>query len=471
MRLHNRRGPTLSYRRGMALDSNHWQDRLTLLADKHGVVGASLALSQADELVTAATGVLNLRTGQPVTPESVFSIGSITKVWTATLVMQLVDDGLVDLDAPLVTYLPAFKVADPVVSATVTPRQLLCHSSGIDGDFFLDTGRGDDALGRFVEAMSGLTQNHPQGAIMSYTNCGYAVLGHLVATLRGATWEEVLRERLFTPLGFVAAGTMPEEAILRSVAVGHLGEDVSGVTEQWAGPRSMGPTGLIHATPQDLITFARLHTAAGVTGDGTRLLSVASAAAMTTPQIATKDLTEGTHWGLGWALDNWDGQAVYGHSGQLGGQIAFLRVLPESDLVFALTTNGGRDQGPSELYDALITEVASDLAGVTARVALQPPLTAVPVDVARVAGTYTRSGFESTVGASPSGGAQIEVKVTGGLVGLVPDMTIELIGYDGGDVHLGRFEGTDTWMPVIFFEMDGERYLHAASRAFHRTAD
>jgi CubicO group peptidase (beta-lactamase class C family) len=452
----------------MALDSGHWQERLTLLADKHGVIGASLALSQGGELATGATGVLNLRTGHPVTPDSVFLIGSITKVWTATLVMQLVDEELVDLDAPLMTYLPSFKVADPVVSTTVTARQLLCHSSGIDGDFFLDTGRGDDALGRFVGAMGELTQNHPQGAIMSYTNSGYAVLGHMVATLRGATWEEVLRERLFAPLELGSAGTLPEEAIVRSVAVGHLGEDVS---DQWGGPRSMGPTGLIHATPQDLVTFARLHMSAGVTRAGTRILTAASAAAMTTAQIETKDLTEGTHWGLGWALDSWDGQAVYGHSGSLTGQLAFLRVLPASDLVFALTTNGGRDQGPAELYEALVTEVAAELAGATARVSLQPPATEIPVDVARFAGTYTRSGFQATVGASPSGGAQVAVKVTGGLVGFVPDMTIELIGYDGSDLLLGRFEGTDTWMPVIFFEMDGERYFHAAARAFHRTSD
>jgi hypothetical protein len=233
----------------------------------------------------------------------------------------------------------------------------------------------------------------------------------------------------------------------------------------------MGPTGLIHATPQDLVTFARLHMSAGVTRAGTRILTAASASAMTTAQIETKDLTEGTHWGLGWALDSWDGQAVYGHSGSLTGQLAFLRVLPESDLVFALTTNGGRDQGPAELYEALITEVAAELAGATARVSLQPPATEIPVDVARFAGTYTRSGFQATVGASPSGGAQVAVKVTGGLVGFVPDMTIELIGYDGGDLLLGRFEGTDTWMPVIFFEMDGERYFHAAARAFHRTSD
>ena len=83
----------------MALDAAHWQDRLTALAEKRGVVGASFAIALGDETASAATGVLNLRTNAPATTESLFQIGSITKVWTAVLVMQLVDEGLIDLDS------------------------------------------------------------------------------------------------------------------------------------------------------------------------------------------------------------------------------------------------------------------------------------------------------------------------------------------------------------------------------------
>jgi CubicO group peptidase (beta-lactamase class C family) len=87
----------------MSLDQQHWQDRLAALADKRGIVGASLAIAYGEETVEAATGVLNRRTHQPATTDSVFQIGSITKAWTATLVMQLVDEDLVDLDTPIVT--------------------------------------------------------------------------------------------------------------------------------------------------------------------------------------------------------------------------------------------------------------------------------------------------------------------------------------------------------------------------------
>ena len=240
----------------MALDSGYWQGRLDALADKHGVVGATLAIAHRGETVEAATGVLNLRTGQPATPDSLFQAGSITKVWTAVLVMQLVDEGLLDLDAPVVTYLPDFRVQDARLTATVTTRQLLTHTSGIDGDLFLDTGRGDDALPTYVAAMAELTETVPQGELMSYCNSGYSLLGHLVATLRGATWEQVLSERLLAPLGLTSAGTLPEEALLHGAATGHLtppGADAPVVTPQWGIYRSAGPAGLLHCTARDLL--------------------------------------------------------------------------------------------------------------------------------------------------------------------------------------------------------------------------
>src|SRR3954467_3833917 len=241
----------------MALDAAYWQDRLTALAEKRGVVGATFAIALGDETVAAATGVLNLRTKAPATNDSLFQIGSITKVWTAVLAMQLVDEGLIDLDEPVVTYLPDFKVADAEGTRTVTTRHLLSHTSGIDGDLFLDTGRGDDCLEKYVAAMADLKQNHPLGATMSYCNSGYIVLGRLIEVVRGKTWDTVLREQLLAPLGLTSAGTLPEEALLHSAAAGHVqppGGDLQ-VAPVWGIFRSAGPAGLIHATPRDVLAF------------------------------------------------------------------------------------------------------------------------------------------------------------------------------------------------------------------------
>ena len=138
------------------VDAAHWQRRLAALAKRHSVPGAQLGILRLagegadDELVTVASGILNVDTGVATTTDSLFQIGSISKVWTATVAMQLVDEGLLDLDAPVVEVLPELRLADPDVTKQVTLRHLLTHTSGIDGDVFTDTGRGDDCLEKYV---------------------------------------------------------------------------------------------------------------------------------------------------------------------------------------------------------------------------------------------------------------------------------------------------------------------------------
>ncbi|MCW2708900.1 MAG: serine hydrolase [Frankiales bacterium] len=453
----------------MTIDKQRWQDRLTALADKHDVVGASLAIQHGEETAEAAAGVLNLRTGQPATPDSVFQIGSISKVWTATLVMQLVDEGLLDLDEPVVTYLPDFQVADPEVSRTVTARQLLSHTSGIDGDLFLDTGRGDDAVAKYVAAMSDLEQSHPQGAIMSYCNSGYTLLGHLVATLRGATWETVLREKLLVPLGLSSAGTLPEEALLFGAAAGHLqlpGMDEPDVTPQWGIFRSAGPAGLIHTAARDQLVFAQLHLSGGLAPDGTRLLSEESATAMRVKQVEVKDpYTLGSHWGLGWILMDWSGRPVFGHDGATLGQAAFLRVLPDAGLSVSLTTNGGR--GPRDLFEDLYGEVFASLASVDVPRRPEPPAVPVEVDPTRFVGTYRREAVEVVVAEVAPGRLQMTMRNTGALAMLGAEQVLELVPYDE-DTLLAKAPGTDGFVPAVFFDLDGERYLHSGARAIRR---
>ena len=212
----------------MALLPNlqRWLDDAAI---RHDVPGAAVAVGVGDELAEAATGVVNRGTGVAATTDSVFQIGSVTKVWTASLVMQLVGDGLVDLDAPVRRYLPEFGVLDAAASATVTVRQLLSHTGGFDGDLFEDTGRGDDAVDRLLAFMrTGAAQVHPPGELFSYCNAGYSTLGALVTKLRGGTWESVLRERLIGPLGVTHMALFAEEAILFRAAAGHLADPDGG---------------------------------------------------------------------------------------------------------------------------------------------------------------------------------------------------------------------------------------------------
>lgn len=179
-----------------------WLDEhFAQIVAERGVPGASVAVLTQGQVLTAAGGVLSRATGVEVTTDSLFQIGSITKLWTSALVMQLADEGLVDLDAPLRTYLPEFRVGDEAAASAITTRQLLCHVAGFEGDIFTDTGRGDDAVEKYLASIHDIPQLFAPGEVFSYNNTGFVVLGRLVEVLRGKPFDEVLAERLVAPLG------------------------------------------------------------------------------------------------------------------------------------------------------------------------------------------------------------------------------------------------------------------------------
>jgi len=210
------RGPNLGRssleeeRMSKLTDVGDWvEDRLPALLLEHLVPGAAIAVSVGGEVVEAASGVLSEATGVEATVDSVFQIGSITKVWTATLAMQLVDEGLLALDAPVRTYVPGFTIGDDAAAETITVRQLMCHTSGFEGDIFTDTGWGDDCLERYVAVLGDVPQLLPPGEMFSYNNAGYSVLGRVIEVLRGRPYDRCLREQLFEPLKLAHAATAP----------------------------------------------------------------------------------------------------------------------------------------------------------------------------------------------------------------------------------------------------------------------
>ncbi|HSE47215.1 MAG TPA: serine hydrolase domain-containing protein [Gemmatimonadales bacterium] len=356
---------------------------------RYGVPGASLAVRHGDELFECATGVVNRNTGVETTPDALFQIGSITKVFTTTLLMQLVDEGRLELDAPVRTYLPQFALAEPDRAARVTIRHLVTHTSGIEGDFFLDTGRGDDCVERYVLAMGALPGLHPLGEMWSYCNAGFVVAGRIIERLTGLTWDQALKQRLLEPAGISSMGTLPEEAILGRAAAGHMpnaqGEIQTAGT--WALPRSNGPAGATpFATARDLLTFGWLHLDGGVAGNGSRLLSEESVSAMQGRHAALPGVGDIKHWGLGWMHFDWGPEAVIGHDGGTVGQSSFLRLVPRRRFGVALLTNGGNTQA---LYRKVVGETFTRVAHIE-----MPPLPAAgdgaEIDLTRFEGTYEK---------------------------------------------------------------------------------
>ncbi|MFB4269975.1 serine hydrolase domain-containing protein [Nonomuraea sp. GTA35] len=453
----------------MAIDQAHWQSRLDELASKHGVPGAQLGILRlgagGDELVTAATGVLHAGTGQPAGTDSVWQIGSISKVWTATVIMQLVDEGRFALDTPVAEIVPGFELRDPGTTAAVTVWHLLTHTSGIDGDLFTDTGRGDDALEKYVALLADTAQNHPIGATWSYCNAGYSLLGRIIEVATGKTWDQAIKEKLFAPLGLTRTTTLPEEAMVFAHAMGHVkGGEEPVVAPVWGLPRSVGPAGLITSTVADVLAFARMHLTGGLAADGTRVLSEESTAAMSAYQTdcPEKHLL-GDSWGLGWFRCDWNGHRAYGHDGNTIGQAAFLRVLPEAGVAVALATNGG---GTRDLYAGLYDEIFSELTGVKLPAPFEPPAEPVTADLAPYAGTYERESVRMEV-FEEDGKPILRTTLMGPLAELEGEQveTYELVPVSPG-MYAVRPEGMESWAPVTFYSLPtGEEYVHFGARA------
>ncbi len=326
------------------------QCRLDALARCHHVPGAVLAVSKGSETLDFATGTLNSRTGVQATTDSVFQIGSNTKLLTTTLVMQLVDAGEVDLDVPVRRYVPSFELAEQGAADQITLRHLLTHTSGIEGDYFEGFGRGDDAVGRYVGALKNIGLIHRPGQMWSYCNSGFVLAGYVVEKVTGLPYHQVLAERICEPLGLRQMTVLPEQMLASRCAVGHVpGPDQAPVVPPVvlmeaasvpAGSRTV-------ATAAELVTFARMHLAGGTTAGGTRLLSQESAREMARPQVTRPRSCDAAQerQALGWRLAQWDGAHVIGHGGGTIGQVSFLEAIPEHDLVVVLLTNaetGGR---------------------------------------------------------------------------------------------------------------------------------
>lgn len=444
------------------METERWQRRLAEAARRHRVPGAVLAVLDGDRVHEWATGVLNVDTGVPVTTDSVFQIGSITKLFTGTLVMQQVEDGTLELDAPLRTVLPEFRLADMGAADRITMRHLLNHTSGIPGDVFTDTGRGDDCLERYVERCAELTPCHPVGATMSYSNSGFSVAGRVLEKVTGKVWDTLLTERLTGPLGLTHTVTLAEEAILFRAAVGHEGDDRPRPVTQWALPRSIGPAGTICSTAAELLAFARMHLDGGLTADGTRALAPESAAAMRDARVEIPDGWSGRRYGLAWCRWPWDGREVIGHDGETLGQNAFLRIVPDRRVAVALLLNGG---DPNACYAELYTDLMAELADLTVPL-LTVPAPPADVDITPLVGTYR----------TPMDTVRVELRdgrpwavATEDMVAGGTDVREFALTPRSATVLVGRRPGRGQPSALAFHELpDGTRYLHTGGRVMLR---
>src|SRR5512147_1749502 len=161
----------------------------------------------------AGFGVTSVENPLPVTPDTLFQVGSISKTFTATALMMLREAGKVDLDTPLRAYLPDFRLSDEDVAAHVTIKHLLTHTGGWLGDYFNDFGFGDDAQARMLIEIAKLPQVTPLGEVWSYCNTGFNIAGRLVEVLTGQTYEAAIKEMILDPLEMQRTFFFPHEVL------------------------------------------------------------------------------------------------------------------------------------------------------------------------------------------------------------------------------------------------------------------
>ncbi|MCA1221999.1 serine hydrolase domain-containing protein [Streptomyces sp. 8L] len=415
--------------------------RLTDLAAEFNVPGASTALWHDGTLIKAETGTVNVVTGAPVLPHTVFAAGSVTKVFTASLAMTLVDEGLLKLDAPVRTYLPDFKAANSERSSSITVRMLLNHSSGLPGDYMPDLPPGDDVLERLMHELATLPVTGVPGGRWSYSNMGMGTLGRLIEVITGESYDTALGTRILQPLGLNATADA-EELLLRSTAVGHTVDPTTGnaspVSRMRAWPENAPAGSRLWLDVDALINFGRMHID-GTAPDGWRFLSPWALHEMREPQF---DDFWGcfpmyVNYGLGWAIVRAGDDPVLAHGGANLGMHSTLYVLPKQKAVLAVLTNSTTG---FNLYSTLCESLLNECFDVQSPASSYPPEPAVEIDIEQFTGAYR----------SPNG--QVSVDVRDGLLQLqltpAPDL-------DTWDRLNGRTPGDPQALPLVC--VDGER--------------
>lgn len=325
------------------------------------IAGAQIAIGVDGTLVHAEAGVANRELGTPVTADTLFQIGSTTKLYTAMLVMQLADQGIVDIDRPVAGHLPGVRLAAGDEWREITPRQLMSMSSGLDNGPYTDTGRGDDSVARYVDLLAEIPLTFAPGTAYGYSNASTRISGLLVERLTGQCWDEALRDRLLRPAGLTESVSLFEELPYHKVAVGHRAGS-GPVIRPWVISRGHGPSGsTLAVSARGLVRFGELFLRRGRAAGGARMISESAVDTMHSPQVEVPSRIFADTWCVGPYLKKWGEAHVFGHSGTTRNGSSTLLWIPRHKLTIATTVNTAERGYP--FADAVFDTVLRDWLG------------------------------------------------------------------------------------------------------------
>jgi CubicO group peptidase (beta-lactamase class C family) len=337
------------------LDAAKIDDFVLAHMEAYDVPGVSLAIVDDGAVVyTQGYGVRSVDTGEPVTPETQFNIGSVTKSFTALAIAQQVDAGVLDLDAPITDYLPDFQLSEPGMTEKLTLRALLSNAAGFAPDDAAWYGGHLKTMAEAANYVQTLPVTSTPGTTYAYNNLGYALAGYVLEQAAGQTWSDVIRENIFTPLGMDAATTSFDEMQQTgNYVVPHvfdLREGAAKTIPFFPNMTPIAPAGVINASALEMANYANMQL-----GNGDPIVSEAMLAEMHTEQVRG--------YGLGWVPAEYEGYSTVWHNGSIDGFGALVVLMPSENLgVVALMNADYIEQ--AGFLDALVYRVLEIALGI-----------------------------------------------------------------------------------------------------------
>ncbi|MER5934694.1 serine hydrolase domain-containing protein [Streptomyces sp. NPDC002054] len=370
-------------------------------AEEFAIPGISVGVWADGQEVFASHGVTSIDNPLPVDRRTLFQLGSVSKTFTATALMRLVESGRVELEAPVRRYVPELVLSDPQAADRITVLNLLNHTGGLDWGVIADTGDGDDALAAYIALMAEAKMAAQPGTRASYSQSGYNLAGRVLEKVTGQTYEQAVAELVLEPLGLSDTLFAPADVMTRRFAVGH-DQDEDGtlsIARPWRVPRAHNPGGGIASSAADLLRWARFHLGDGRAEGGEPVLDAGLLHRMKEQTVALRSSSQGDALGICWFLRDVDGVRTVGHGGSAIGQFSEFLMVPERNFAVVAMSNAGPNGIPCN--QAVVRWALQTWLGVTDR---DPePL---PHDAARageLVGTYDIDAMTLVIGTDGAG--------------------------------------------------------------------
>lgn len=310
--------------------------------------GLALGVVMDGQVVMAqGFGVRDLDSNAPVDAGTLFAIGSCTKAFTTFLLGTLVDEGKLDWDAPLRTYLPEFSLANEYASEHVDTRDMVSHRTGLPRHDLLWYNNDSITREEMMLRLRYLEANAELREQWQYNNLMYCAAGYLAERMLGQSWEEAVRERIFDPLGMTRTNfSVRDTQVDANFASPYVLEDEKLRKVAFRNLDVIGPAGSINSCVDDMNRWVRLHLDNGSFEDAS-LLSPGTMQILHTPimpigGLPTERFSGPLSYAMGWMVDTWHGHLRVFHGGNIDGFSALVTLFPKDGLgVVALSNRNG----------------------------------------------------------------------------------------------------------------------------------